>query len=155
MLSLERGLPLELHEFISEMKQQYTMELVHSRCRPVFAHEYALSRLRSEGYRLGLASNSIRSTVETMMAKNALIDYFDVILSNQDVTEPKPSPNIYLEAVGRLGVDPARSLVVEDNPIGIAAAEAAGCNLMVVDDVLDVTYDNIVRHLKRFVGSPS
>ncbi|MCB1772768.1 MAG: HAD family phosphatase [Gammaproteobacteria bacterium] len=149
MLSLERGLPLQLHEFINELKQQYTMELVHARCKPLFAHEYALSRLKAEGYLLGLASNSVRDSVETMMRKTGLVDYFDAMLSNQDVTEPKPAPNIYLEAARRLGVAPEACLVVEDNPIGIKAAEAAGAKLMVVETVHDVTYANIERHIRR------
>ena len=50
MLSLERGLPSELHEFINEMKQQYTMELVQTQCKPRFVHEYTLSFL--EGARI-------------------------------------------------------------------------------------------------------
>lgn len=44
MLSLERGLPKGLHKFINDMKQQYTMEIVHAKCKPVFHHQYALSK---------------------------------------------------------------------------------------------------------------
>jgi beta-phosphoglucomutase len=47
MLSKEQGLPIQLHEFINQMKQQYTMELIQSQCKPRFHHEYALSRLLS------------------------------------------------------------------------------------------------------------
>ena len=53
-LSLEKNLPTYLHGFINEMKQQYTMEIIHNRCRPRFNHEYALSRLKAEGYGLPL-----------------------------------------------------------------------------------------------------
>ena len=67
MLSRERGLPHQLHEFINEMKQVYTMEIVHSQCKPTFAHEYALSRLKADGYKLAVCSNSVRQTVLTMM----------------------------------------------------------------------------------------
>ena len=47
MLSVERGLPRKLHDFISSMKQIYTMQMVASRCKPIFQHEYALSKLKS------------------------------------------------------------------------------------------------------------
>ena len=50
-LSVEKGLPRSLHKFINEMKQRYTMTEIHNKCRPVFIHEYALSRLKSEGFR--------------------------------------------------------------------------------------------------------
>ena len=86
MLSLERGLPEELHQFINDIKQIYTMEIVHAKCKPLFSHEYALSRLSSEGYRLAVASNSIRKSIEVMMEKAALDKYLDFYLSNQDVT---------------------------------------------------------------------
>jgi beta-phosphoglucomutase-like phosphatase (HAD superfamily) len=42
MLSLEADLPRELYDFINEMKQIYTMEIVHAQCKPRFVHEYAL-----------------------------------------------------------------------------------------------------------------
>src|ERR1700733_1488983 len=52
MLTLEHGLPKGLHQFINELKQLYTLEFVYARCKPIFTHEYALSRLRADGYRL-------------------------------------------------------------------------------------------------------
>ena len=72
MLSVERGLPRELHPFISRIKQQYTMEIVYAKCKPVFCHEYALSRLKHEGYRLALCSNSVRKSVEVMVENSNL-----------------------------------------------------------------------------------
>jgi HAD superfamily hydrolase (TIGR01509 family) len=144
MLTLERGLPRALHPFLNELKQQYTMELVHAHCRPVFGKEYALSRLKEDGYRLAVASNSIRHTVEVMMEKAALARYLDALLSNQDVQRPKPDPEIYLAAARRLGVAPAECLVVEDNENGIKAAQASGAHLLAVAGVGEVTYDRIV-----------
>ncbi|GAB7200015.1 HAD family hydrolase [Dickeya oryzae] len=60
MLSKEYSLPSELHSFINEMKQHYTMEIVHTHCKPMFIHQYALSKLKSEGFKLAVASNSIK-----------------------------------------------------------------------------------------------
>ena len=61
ILTAARGLPSELHSFIAELKQAYTMEIAAIKCRPCFTQEYALSRLKREGYHLAVASNSIRS----------------------------------------------------------------------------------------------
>jgi beta-phosphoglucomutase len=143
MLTVERGLPEELHPFINGLKQQYTMEYVATRCRPVFQHEYALARLQADGYRLGLASNSIRETVLEMMDRSQLRGYLDTIVSNEDVARPKPDPEIYRKAMAALGVTPEETLVVEDNENGIAAATAAGANVMVVESPGDVTLDAI------------
>lgn len=150
MLSMEKGLPVGLHKFINTMKQSYTMDMVHTQCTPRFFHEYALSRLRSEGYHLAVASNSIHNTVELMMEKSNLITYLDFFLSNQDVKKAKPDPEIYSTAISRLGLEPWEVMVVEDNHNGIQAATAAGANVMKVDTVYDVNYENIVRHISLF-----
>ena len=152
MLSKEQGLPIQLHEFINEMKQQYTMELIHARCKPRFHHEYALSRLKQEGYRLAVASNSIRNTVQVMMEKSALMGYLDFSLSSQDVTTGKPDPEIYVYAMQRLGFRPEQCLIVEDNENGKQAAKASGAWLMEVNEVEEVNYPNIMRTIKRIEG---
>jgi beta-phosphoglucomutase len=149
MLSLERAFPRQLHDFISTLKQIHTVDIIHQRCRPIFHHEYALARLKQSGFRIGLASNSIRMTIELMMKKAGLFDYLDVCLSNQDVERPKPDPQIYLEASRRLGLAPSECLVVEDNKNGIAAARSAGCAVFAVATVNDVTYDRIALEVNR------
>ncbi len=146
-LSIEKGLPAYLHNFINEMKQQYTMEIIHQRCRPSFNHEYALSRLKSEGYRLAVASNSVRNTVDLMMEKARLQQYLEFSLSNQDVTLPKPHPEIYVNAIKKLGLTPSECLIVEDNENGIKAAMASHAHVLVVKDVSDVTYNNISQRI--------
>lgn len=153
MLSVERGLPKELHAFINEMKQLYTMEIVHTQCKPRFTHEYALSTLKSMGYRLGLASNSIRLTIDVMMKKACLDNYLDVMLSNEDVAKAKPDPEIYRTAIQELGLTPDRVLVVEDNENGIKAATAAGAHVLVVKDVEEVSLDNILRKIREVEGA--
>lgn len=147
MLSATEGLPPGLHGFLNELKQSYTMELVHTRCKPTFAHEYALSRLKALGLRVAVASNSVRATVETMMAKSGLARYLDAMLSNEDVERPKPDPEIYLAAMRALGVAPGETLIVEDNENGIRAARASGARVLVVQSVLDVNFANLERQL--------
>jgi len=147
MLSTERGLPVELHDFINEMKQQYTMDIVYTRCKPRFFQEFALSRLKQEGYRLAVASNSIRQTVQVMMSQAALIGYLEFFLSNQDVKAGKPNPEIYTKAIDMLGLLPQECLIVEDNEKGVQAAKASGAWLMEVDEVEEVTYQNIMTRI--------
>jgi beta-phosphoglucomutase len=149
MLTTLSGLPQELHGFINHMKQQYTMEMVHVHCRPRFIHEFTLSRLHADGYRLAVASNSIRLTVEVMMRMSHLDHYLDLMFSSTDVSQPKPNPEIYNKAIDRLGFSPAECLVVEDNENGIKAAKASGAHLLVVETVDEVNLDNIRRRIKE------
>lgn len=149
MLSLERDLPKELHRFINEMKQDYTMEIVHTQCKPRFVHEFALSKLKSLGYKLAVASNSIRNTVEVMMQKARLDPYLDLMLSNQDVTKGKPDPEIYSKAIAHFGLQPHECLIVEDNENGIKAAKASGAHVLVVREVTDTNIDNILDRIRQ------
>ncbi|EHI61379.1 HAD family hydrolase [Hungatella hathewayi] len=148
MLSMEQGLPVQLHSFINEMKQLYTMEIVYAKCNPVFQHEYALSQLKANGYKIGVASNSIKNSIEVMMKKSALSQYLDIIMSNEDVTEGKPNPEIYTKTINTLKLKPEQCLVVEDNINGINAAKAAGAYVLTVGTVQDVTFDNIMTMIK-------
>jgi HAD superfamily hydrolase (TIGR01549 family) len=152
MLTVERGLPKSLHSFINEMKQRYTEEYVFTRCKPKFIHQYALSRLKSEGYKLALASNSIRKSIDLMMEKSDLDQYLDFKLSNQDVTKAKPDPEIYNIAIARLGLTPDECMICEDNQNGIRAALASGAHLFKVDTVNDVTYDKMMQRIKEIEG---
>jgi len=149
ILSTEYNLPYELHSFINEMKQSYTMEIVHTKCKPLFIHEFALSRLKMEGYKLAVASNSVKNTVTTMMEKAALTPYLDLMISNEDVKKGKPDPEMYIKTIGLLGLKPEECVVVEDNENGIRAAKAAGTYVLAVSEVHDVIYRNI----KTFIQS--
>lgn len=148
MLSMEKGMPRRLHSFVNELKQKYTLEKVYESCHPVFTHEYALSMLKREGYELAVASNSVKNTVDLMMEKSDLAKYLKFTLSNQDVKESKPNPEIYNVAIQRLHLTPEECLVVEDNINGINAARAAGAYVMEVDTVYDVNYANIKKHIE-------
>lgn len=147
MLSIEKGLPKGLHEFINHMKQIYTMEYVYLKCKPRFNHQYALSKLKAEGYGLALASNSVRVTIDMMMEKADLAKYLDFSLSNQDVTRPKPDPEIYATAIKRFALQPEECLILEDNPNGIKAALGSGAHLLKVETVQDVTWQNIKKRI--------
>ena len=148
-LSDENGLPVELHDEINKKKQEFTMEIVKERCRPNPIHEYCLSKLKSDGYHIACCSNSIRSTIETMMEYAKLDKYLEFIISNQDVTKPKPDPEIYTTAIKRLNLKPEECLIIEDNENGIRAAIASGGHLLAVKNVNEVNWDNIFNKIQE------
>ncbi len=152
MLSLERGLPVMLHHFINDMKQQYTLEIIYSKCKPVFYHEYALSKLKNEGYSMAVCSNSVRASIEIMMERANLQKYLDFYTSAQDVSKGKPDPAIYVTSISRMGLNPDQCLILEDNENGIKAALASGAHLMKVDTVEDVNYQKIKRRIAEIEG---
>jgi beta-phosphoglucomutase len=149
ILSAANKIPLELHDFIGALKQDYTMEIVAARCKPRFIHQYALSRLRAEGIRLAVCSNAVRHSVDVMTERAGLADYLEFTLSNQDVSRAKPDPEIYQTAIGRFGIAPEECLVVEDHDNGIRAARAAGAAVLQVGSVEDVTYAAIAQAMAQ------
>ena len=151
-LTEQKALPKALHGLINEMKQQYTSSMILQYCRPRFNHEFALAKLKSEGYKIAVCSNSIRNTIDLMMEKAALAQYLEFTISNEDVKKAKPDPEIYNKAIERLGLSPEEVLVVEDNKNGIQAALAAGANLLKVETVDDVTYNNIKAKINEIEG---
>lgn len=149
MLSLEGGFPKKLHGFVNDLKQQYTIETVFTKCKPIFHHRFALAKLKGEGYHLAVCSNSVRRSIEIMMEKSGLMEYLDFFISNEDVTHSKPHPEMYTTAIERMGLTPLECLVVEDNENGIKAAETAGAHVLKVQNPDDVHYYNIIDRIKQ------
>lgn len=149
ILSKTHSLPESLHAFINEMKQQYTMDITNQLCKPTFHHQFALSKLKSDGYLLAVASNSIKNSVHAMMDKSELLEYLEFYLSNQDVENAKPDPEIYDLAISRLGLQPNECVVVEDNENGIRAAKEAGAHVLEVKDINGTNYDAIKEFIEE------
>jgi beta-phosphoglucomutase len=147
LLSSESGISLD-HALISKLKQEYTASIIERECKPLPHHIHALSTLKEEGYRLAVCSNSIRKSVTMMMERSRLNTYLDFYLSNNDVIKPKPDPEIYLKAMVKFNLSPKECLIVEDSPFGIRAAVSSGAHLLEVQDVFDVTYENIKQKLE-------
>jgi beta-phosphoglucomutase-like phosphatase (HAD superfamily) len=137
-LERQNRLPGGLREFINEIKQNYTKEVIPTYCTPDYSKIILLRHLKDNGYLLACCSNSIKETLHMMLKSAKLFEYFDLIIGNDEVAQPKPHPEIYLVALERLGVKPEEAIIVEDSPHGIAAAKASGGTVYEVRNVQDV-----------------
>jgi beta-phosphoglucomutase-like phosphatase (HAD superfamily) len=81
---------------------------------------------------LGLASSSNKEVIALFMETSGLGECFRAWVSSEEVGRGKPSPDVFLEAAARVGVDPAHAAAVEDSHNGILAAHAAGMTVMAV-----------------------
>jgi HAD superfamily hydrolase (TIGR01509 family) len=141
--TLERrlGEPGRSAELIEELNELVVAELEHGVEAMVGAREL-LHRLRERGTPIGLVSNSPLVFVRRSLEIAGFHDRFDVVLSAHEVAAPKPSPEPYLEACRRLGVEPGPAVVaLEDSPTGVAAARAAGLTVIGVPSLEDVALD--------------
>lgn len=137
---------------INDLKQKFTVDLI-----PVYVKEdkrlrRVVSQIKKKGFMVCCVSNCIRDSVELILGCLKLRDLFDFTISNQDVVNPKPAPDPYLEAVRRAGVVPSQVLVFEDNEKGWKSVSSAGCHLFKVNNSSDVTFGNFIRCIRRLKG---
>jgi len=147
LLTENKNLPVELHEQIFTTKQQKTVEMMND----ISLNQPAINLFRyleSKGYLIGVCSNSIRRTLLTALSKSGLIEYCSVILSNEDVKNAKPHPEIYWKAMSMMSVLPEETIIVEDSPVGLKAAERSRANYIRVENTKEVTIENIVPRLQ-------
>ena len=104
-----------------------------------------LRALQDEGVRLALVSSSYRVLVDAVLAQG--VGPFEVTVAGDEVEHGKPHPQPYLVAADQLGLDPARCVVVEDSPSGVAAGESAGCAVVAVPSVAGVAFEPKPRRL--------
>jgi beta-phosphoglucomutase-like phosphatase (HAD superfamily)/dTDP-glucose pyrophosphorylase len=142
LLTNLKGLPASLHSQIWELKQKLTIEQV-SLLTPSEDIIFVFKKLKEDNIRLACCSNSIRRSVLTILAKKGLIEFMDLILSNEDVKSAKPHPEIYWKAMSMMQLLPEETLIVEDSPQGLLSAARSGAHVLRVDSEKDITYNNI------------
>jgi HAD superfamily hydrolase (TIGR01509 family) len=125
---------------VNSLKQQITQELLAS-FEPISEITDTIHWLKSQGHTIACCSNSILKTMRIVLTKLNIYDSFDLILSNEQVTNSKPHPEIYLKASAFFGVEPTKCLVFEDSEVGKQSAISAGCNVIPVIDSQDITID--------------
>ena len=112
---------------IGDLKESLYRELVQTRgITPLSGVLDWLACLRDQGWRQAIASAAPRANVDAIVRALGIAHYFGAITSSEDVTRGKPDPQVYLIAAQRLGVPPARCVVVEDAPAGVEGARRAG-----------------------------
>jgi len=95
-----------------------------------------LLNLRGRGYRLGLVTGSARSVVDESLVPIGAAAFFEIIVTGDEVATGKPDPEPYRTAAARLGIPPAQCLAVENAPLGIESAKAAGMGCVALETTL-------------------
>lgn len=147
-LSKNKGLPVETHATIWNRKQELTLRALSqiptdTRLQTLFA------KLTAQNYKIACCSNSIRRSVLTMLSKLGLIEYMDLIISNEDVKNSKPHPEMYWKAMSMLEVLPEETLIVEDSPPGLLAAARSRAHILRVNNPTDLTEHKLFSKLRE------
>ena len=148
MLTKVKGLSVELHSQIWEKKQKFTLEELRN-LKPDGVLLSVMNTLVDEGYKIAVCSNSIRKTVLTVLSKLGLMEFMDYIISNEDVQNSKPHPEMYWRAISKMGCLPEETLIVEDSPYGLLAASRSKAHILRVKNPSEVTPTNIFKKIEE------
>jgi len=146
MLSEKKGLPIDDHKTIWEDKQKLTLKKL-SELTPNEILIDLMRALSESGYKLAVCSNSIRKTVLTVLSKLGIMEYMDLVISNEDVKNSKPHPEMYWKAISMMSCLPEQTLIVEDSPYGLLAASRSKSHILRVKNPSEVRFKNIIKKL--------
>ncbi len=104
-----------------------------------------LDALSAAGCPMAIVTSSSRRTADQHLTLGGIRSRFELILTRDDVIRGKPSPELYLLAAARIGVDPRACVAIEDSNPGIAAAHGAGTIPIMVPDLLPPTAETEAR----------
>ena len=148
MLNERKGLPKSIFQEVWQKKQSITQEKLQNLRTSKELHD-VFSFMKKEGIKIAVCSNSIRATVVTVLSKLGLIELVDFFVSNEDVSNSKPHPEMYWKAMVQFNLNPSEVLIVEDSPHGLRAATNSGAHVLRVKNPLDVTIENIVSSIEN------
>lgn len=148
MLTKQKALPAHLHQEIWKKKQMNTLQRLRE-LEPSQALQSLLNLLVEDGYKIAVCSNSIRKTVLTVLSKLGVMEYIDLVISNEDVTNSKPHPEMYWKAISTMSVLPEETLIIEDSPYGLLAASRSKSHVLRVRNPQEVITENIYKKLNE------
>jgi len=148
MLTSDKGLPADLYEEVWTNKQKLTIEKLKSLPQSEQLIQ-CMDSLTKDGYKIAVCSNSIRKTVLIVLSKLGIIEYIDLIVSNEDVKNSKPHPEMYWKAISKMSFLPEQTLIVEDSPYGLLAAARSKSHVLRVKSPDEVSYSNIIKKINE------
>lgn len=102
---------------------------------------HLFTSLKANNYKIACCSNSVKQTVHLVLNKLGIFDFFDLILSNEDVMFAKPYPEIYWKAMSYFGISQENTLIVEDSPTGLTAAYKSGAKVLRIKECCDFDFE--------------
>ncbi len=149
MLTELKGLPVEYHDQVWKEKQRQTIDILQKLSENRTAISI-IKQLKKDGWKIAVASNSIRETIITALNAIGVLGYIEYIVSNEDVKHHKPYPEMYWKCMTALNALPQNTIIVEDSHIGRQGAIASGGHLYGIKDADDLDKDKFFGMIDRF-----
>ncbi|MGP7818098.1 HAD family hydrolase [Niallia sp. 01092] len=133
-LSTHHNIPIDLDEFRKTIQNAHTEMMEKESIRPGVL-DY-LKAAKDAGLKIGLATSSEKAWIDKFVDLLGIREYFDCYCTADSVKNVKPDPELYLQALERLGVDASEAIAIEDSPNGSRAAVAAGIHTIVIKNTI-------------------
>ena len=148
MLCETKDFPRDEIDNTWKAKQKITLKIIDDltadkRIQSIF------KKLKSEGFTIACATNSIRETAKLQLIRKGFMEYIDFLYSNQDVNNPKPNAEIYMRCMIKAGVSPDETVIIEDSHIGRKGAIRSGGVLCAVENPDDLSYNKIKKTISN------
>ena len=119
-------------EVITREKEEGFRRIIGQKIRPLPGAVELLQSLKQNGVKMALASSTPIENIRLITGSLGIANCFQAIVTGHEVTEGKPSPQVFLLAAQRLGVEPENCVVVEDAVAGVTAAKRAGMHCLAI-----------------------
>ncbi len=126
VIAKEGRTDLSVEDLVRYKHEHYLEVLQSGMIKPIAGAVELIKRLYHEGIPLALATSSWEKVMNTVLDAFAIRPYFKSAISGSTLPESKPAPAIYLLSAEKIGVAPAKCMVLEDTSAGVLAAKRAG-----------------------------
>jgi len=134
-------------QFLNNEKQRLMKEESHNYIRPIGNMVEVIRKLHEKGYKLGIATGSLRWQAENSLSALNILDLFEEIVAEDEVENLKPDPEPYLKLAKKLGVEPKDCVVVEDGIVGVESAKNAAMTVIAITTTYGAEELNIADYI--------
>jgi len=151
LLSDKKGLPTSRFNQIWREKQNNTLKIFKESISKDYELMNYFRQLIDSGFKIAVASNSIRNTVKIILLRLGLLEFVDIYVSNEDIFRNKPYPEMYWKCMITVGAIPDQTVIIEDSIIGRQGAIDSKCHLITVENRKDLNQIKINK-IKKLLG---
>ena len=146
ILQKKKRLPKKYFARINKYKQKVTTQILKKNIKK---NDKIIQMMKSlhKNYKIAVATNAVNSTLKICLSKLGISKYVHFKLSNEDIVNPKPNPEIYLRIFIKFGIYPSEALIIEDSHYGREAAISSGAKLLPIKKIDELDLKKIKLNL--------
>jgi len=148
LLNKKKILPVKYFSKINSFKQIITNKLLKKKINKNKKIYNIFKTLNKKNYKIAVATNAVSATLDICIKRIGISRFVNFKLSNEDIKNPKPNPEIYLRIFIHFGIYPSNALIVEDSHYGREAAISSGAKLLPIKNLEELSLNKIKIHLQ-------